>query len=281
MKVNQLKHLLMFSGICFGVVFVHAVDPAYSKERKEKMTSIYLCGRDLGSARRMVSTNGVLHIFVRGRQTEPWDELYQRRTQDNIGAADRWWQARAEENLPSCDPTFIHKYLALPDEPYWRKMLAPDYSASYAYIDAWTAMVLAQFKAVSYRQLFDREFRGERVANRVVIFHTAQRGRSFALPEWYHRTNGDIEQALVMQNRKEIRQLEASVYAHELAHLYGADDLYNKVREPGFAGFELMNLYMPPFIDSCVLGSLTRYAIGWTPHPPKLVNLKLKQLKIE
>lgn len=240
-----------------------------------RRSTVYRPRRDQGSARRLVSTNGVLHIFVRGRNTDPWDPDEESKIRHRIEESDGWLQERAAESGRTLHPVFEHRYLTVLDEPFWRKIDVPDPDSALEYRRAWLAAIPPRFQADTYAELFDRVFGGVDFDNRGVVIHVARRRDAFAPPTPYQKEPADLECAFVRSERSEWdNPYEAVLYTHELLHLYGADDLYSKVPDPAVPESDVMN-FGAHRIDLCLLSSLTRYAIGWTDQPPRLKNLRL------
>jgi hypothetical protein len=238
------------------------------------LSTHYHARRNQGSAKRLVATNGVLHIFVRGRNTQEWDAEEMAKTRLHVLQADDWLTERAKES--GVQPlTFEHRYLTLLDEPFWRRTDAPDSNSTVEYRTAWLNALLVRFQSGSYAELFDRTFEGMDLANRTVIFHTSVNESSFLALRTFRPQPTDMESTFVPSEITEwVNFYEPVCYARELLHLYGADDLFNKVREPSISETEIMN-YGAHRIDECELGPLTRYAIGWAAQPPILAHLQL------
>src|SRR5262249_46310535 len=156
----------------------------------------YDARRNQGSARRLVARNGVLHIFVRGRNSDPWDPEEVNKTLERIAEADQWLSARAAESNVQPPPMFIHRYLTLADEPFWHRVDVPEASASLEYKKAWFEAILTRFFNVSsFADLFDRTFAGMDMENRAVAFHTANRDLTLFVP--YRRQPTDMESMFV------------------------------------------------------------------------------------
>jgi hypothetical protein len=239
----------------------------------DKPSALYRARRDQGSAKRLTSTNGVLHIFVRGRNTDPWDPELEEKTHRHVEEADRWLQARAAESRVTPPPTFVHRYASLVDEPFWRRVDVPDAITPTDYRKAWLEAVLTRFNAGSFSELFDRLFNGMDLANRAVIFHTASRELTILVP--YRKEPTDLESTFVSCEPSEwANSHEPVAYTHDLLHLYGADDLFNKVRDPQAPEDDVMNFGRHD-LDDCTLCDLTRYAIGWKDQSPRLTRLRL------
>jgi hypothetical protein len=168
---------------------------------------------------------------------------------------------------------FIHRYVTITDEPFWRRIDVPEEGASEEYRKAWFQAVLVRFEAGSYAELFDRFFDGMDLANRAVIFHTSTRDLSVLVP--YHRQPTDLESTFVACEPSDwVNFHEPVAYTHELLHLYGADDLFNKAADPGAPETDVMNFGRHDLND-CMLSDLTRYAIGWMDQPPRLARLRV------
>lgn len=244
----------------------------------ERSSAVVHARRDQGSARRLVSTNGVLHIFVRGKNTEPWDTEDVDKMRLQIEESDRWIQARAQESGVSARPVFTHRFLTLSDEPFWRRVDVPEAESSPEYRKAWLDAILVRFGADSYADLFDRTFEGMDLANRAVVFHTANRTIPFTLLSPCRTEPADLESVTVQSGTSEFSGLYAAVrYTHRLLHLYGADDLFDKAPDPAVPENEIMN-FGAHRLDDCELCALTRYAVGWTDQPPHLSRLRLQGL---
>lgn len=238
-------------------------------------SAVYRPVRDSGSAKRLTSTNGILHIFVRGRNSERWDQEEARKAQDSIETSDRWLAARAKESGVSQPPTFVHRFVTLPDEPFWRKTDIPESDSGPRYRKAWMIAILTRFHATSYTELFNRAFEGTETSNRTVVFHALKKGDLFTFFSPHRRQPGDMENTVVLSAKSEWTTLYDSVcYTHGLLHLYGADDLFNKLHDPNVPETDIMN-FGAHALEECQLSPLTQYAIGWRDQPPKITKLRI------
>jgi tetratricopeptide (TPR) repeat protein len=236
---------------------------------------VYHAYRNSGSARKLSSKNGVLHIFVRGQNTDPWDPELEEKTRLQIEESDQWLQARSAETPSGPAPVFTHRFLALADEPFWRRINVPDTDSSSSYRKAWLDAILVRFQAASYEELFNHVFEGQAFDNRAVVFHAAKEEAPLSIRLPCRQEPTDVESVLVQsQPSGWDNSHDAVTYTHGLLHLYGADDLYNKAPDPEIPEQDVMN-FGAHSLDECEICALTRYAIGWTDHPPHLTRLRL------
>jgi len=244
---------------------------------ESKRSNRYRAHRNEGSAKQLLATNGILHIFVRGRNTIPWDSQGQEQIQQCIENADRWLEGRAAESGHVSQPQFVHRYLTVPDEPFWRRIDVPEPDSTSDYRRDWLKAILVRFQAGSYAELFDRVFEGAHLDNRSVVFHTANRDFSFSSWVPYKKMPTDLESVFVSSEISEwINPFNEVVYTHELLHLYGADDLFNKIEDPTVPKTELMGDGAHS-LEECELCQWTRYAIGWVTMPPHSTHLHLME----
>lgn len=268
-----------------GAATLDPAEPSYKAFQADLATersgarhsSVYRARRDQGSARRLASSNGVLHIFARGRNTEPWNAEDEAKTRRRIEEADQWMAARATESGPDLQPVFEHRFLILADEPFWRRIDVPDADSSREYRKAWLQAILVRFQAASYAELFDQVFGERKPGNRSVVFHVAKKDISLSVLAPYRKEPTDLESVFVPSEASEWTPFyDAVAYAHEFLHLYGADDLFNKAKDPDAPEADVMN-FGAHRLDDCLLSALTRYAIGWADRPPNLTRLRLEE----
>src|SRR5262249_12689507 len=138
-------------------------------------STLYHARRNQGSARRLIATNGILHLLVRGSNTRAWDPEYEEEIRLQVEQADRWLQNMAADRAPAAHPTFVHKYVTLRDESFWRSVSIPDSESASNYRESWLQAVLVRFGVHSYRELFNQEFGDQAFDNRAVVFHTVGR----------------------------------------------------------------------------------------------------------
>src|SRR5262249_20754717 len=159
----------------------------------------------------------LLHIFVYGRNTEPWDPSSQARIQKDIEKADEWLRARAADNGSTMPPVFSHRFLTLPEEPFWTRLDVPDPDSSRDYRKAWLQAVLVRFEAKSYAELFNRVFDGTALDNRAVVFHTSAGDLSFAVFRPYSPEPTDLESTFSPAQATEwSNPYQAVSYTHKL-----------------------------------------------------------------
>jgi hypothetical protein len=243
-------------------------------------SSVYHAERNKGSAKRLVATNGVLHIFVQGRNTLAWDAEEEEKTRHHIQVADQWLQARAASADVKPSPVFFHRYLHVTEEPFWRRADVPEADMPPDYRQAWLQEVLERFRADSYADLFDRTFDGMDLDIRSIVFHLLRPGGQLAMMFPAVTAPSGMESAFVASERTDwVNLYEPVSYTKEFLRLYGADDLSGKVQDPAVPENDVMN-FGGGCLEDCQIGRLTRYAIGWMDQPPPLTILRLAALPV-
>ena len=106
----------------------------------------------------------------------------------------------------------------------------------------------------------------EFASNALLIIHLNKRARSFAEPCNHGWCNE--EATYILEPVKNCRwQSLHYVLAHEVLHLFGADDLYNIRAAKNYVSADIMH-YGSRYLEDSEIRSLTAYAIGWTNVTP-------------
>lgn len=258
-------------------------EPAYkaflsdlqTRSGSRHLSIVYRARRDIGSARRLTGRSGVLHVLVRGRGTDAWDADSVSKLQARIQEADRWLIAKAAEEGLSPAPVIDHRFWAMPEELFWRRHDIPDAQSPKGYREAWLEEVLIRLQARSFAEAFDRAYEAADVDHRSIVFHVSRRQDSFTTMTPYVPTPTDLEGVFAVSEESDwLQPYDAVAYVHEWLHVYGADDLFSKAKDPVAPESDVMH-FGAHELSGCTLGPLTRYAIGWTDEVPALTRLTL------
>jgi hypothetical protein len=233
----------------------------------------YFAYRDVGSAKRLTATGGVLHIFVEGKNSQPWSEFERLQAHVAIENGSEWLVKEAAARGVKAD--FLHRYMDVPSSPLFRKIDVPTWLTSEEYRLAWEKALLKTLNAESFGQLFKEQFPGVDLENRSLMFYANMRARPFAMRvSKAHHASG-IETAFCHFDVTNIMNPDHAVtYVHELSHLYGADDLYDKVPDPLGPERDVMRVGSYR-LEKCLVSDITAYAIGWTNVIPKTTRLQI------
>ncbi|OVE76686.1 hypothetical protein BVX98_05225 [bacterium F11] len=241
----------------------------------EERSHTYHALRSLGSADQLTGRNGILHIFAEGRNSIKWSPSKVQSTLKQVENASHWLTDEARKRNIHPLPTFIHRKIMTPNFPLLKNNDIPSYTSDPTYTENWLKALLASFNVSNFKTLFSAQSFPDDLRSRSVVIHTNQEDRSFALPLEKAHYESDLEVALVYFRVKKLTNpFQAVVYSHELLHLYGADDLYDKIEDTAFTELEIMH-FGGYRLENNYLCQLTTYAIGWSKSRPDGSQLQI------
>jgi len=233
----------------------------HQKERNQRQ--IYRDIRNAGIAKKLKGEVVIAYIFVNDNYWSRWSNKDRLFAMDKTKLVTQWYKEQALQydikNL-----SFETRYFFLNAKRLLsaKKIRQKDYfghlsqklakQQGYRTIEKWLEMITKQDKS-------------KQVA---LIFHTNNNDRSFALPCRYRKKKCFYEHTQIIKKSTKERlhwPLEQTL-AHEVLHLFGADDLYNIKLARNFATTDIMNYYSRKLAYDEIT-PVTAWAIGWQSRP--------------
>ena len=184
--------------------------------RRWMFKPMYLGNTNIGSAGLLRGRVAVAHLFLASRQS--WSTNQIRKSMNRAHRATRWLSKEGRRFGASVD--FSHSQIDVKNE-YWIAEV-PNLKNGYAGIREFELFLARQLAAADWRK--DASTSDDSAANRCLLVHIVDwtNERAYAQPAISGRTDGrlGVEYAVVGANDS------AATIAHELLHLFGADDYY-------------------------------------------------------
>lgn len=221
----------------------------------------YVNLRESGFAKQMQGEIVVLYIYLEDNLWQGWSGAQRYMMQQYMEQATLWYQQQAQV-FQQPPPKFdVHYYYVQTG----RGISANWLRSEQFFADA-APLLLEQMGFRSWQQMHNL-MTGNGKKQLAVIFHSNLEARSFASSCPKQSTDCKIEYVMLTEESLVAnRWLVPQVQAHEMAHLFGAADLYNISAAKDYASTDLMN-YLSAELQYAEIAPITAWAIGWGPKP--------------
>lgn len=244
----------------------------------------YIVAREKGTARHLFERCLLIHIFVSSKDTLDWSAEGKVRVASAVESAKNWIKKQALQyninNLEFADDViFVDRYLPV------ARLITPNFgSQEYNdFLKEWSSLLIYAMGYKSWNAFIKEKEEQFNADNSCVFFHINCKGRSYAISQ-IQRFSGilsgrmpgrNIEYSFVFAVNKHGYILwQEPVYAHEMFHMFGADDLYDIKGAENYYVYDIMNL-MRMDIDNNMVSPLTAYAVSWTGRRPVIEDFKV------
>ncbi len=220
--------------------------------------------RQSGYARQLLGDIVVVYVYLEDNLWQGWSSQQRFIARENFEQVGRWYQQQAkiyQQSQPAFDIHYFYVQTGRGVSAQWLR--SADFFSEAA------PLLLAQMGYSNWQQMHDymTNFGKRQLA---VIFHSNQESRSFARSCKKQDPACAIEYVMLTEQSLDSRRwLVSQVQAHEMAHLFGAADLYNIEAAKNYATTDLMN-YFSSELQYAEISPVTAWALGWRhkPNPP-------------
>lgn len=217
--------------------------------------------RSSGFAKQLQGEVVLLYVYLEDRLWQGWSGPQRYTMQQHLEQVTRWYQQQAkayQQPSPSFD---VHYYYVQTG-----RGISAAWLQSGEFFNEAAPLLLEQMGYRSWQQMRDlMTDNGKKQL--AVIFHSNQDNRSFARSCKEQSTDCSIEYVMLTEASLDAnRWLVPQVQAHEMAHLFGAADLYNISAAKDYAATDLMN-YLSTDLQYAEIAPITAWAIGWGAKP--------------
>lgn len=209
---------------------------------------------NVGSAKILKGTVSVFHLFMNSSSSQPWDEITRNKTMEKVQMAESWLIREARRFNQTVD----FQNIILSDIRMEYKQVIPEFCNYYAGLPTFEKMIDAN---VGSSQIYKES---EKNYNTVLVVHISKIFRSFACPTYVAlKPNSNLPEFCVVSSHE-----SPAVYAHEMLHLFGADDYYSEFSS-------IMQKYRSEFLSHSIMfnarislddlrvDGLTAQNVGW------------------
>lgn len=255
---SQRHHLpTMFTLLASDVLLLWLL----RQERKERLRNTFtpfsIYNINIGSAKILRGNVSIVHLFVDGRRRK-WTKKKIARVVKKVEQALSWISKQAEQF--KVDVAFENKGLS-ETRILFRKAI-PNYANLYRHRDEFHELIRSSLGNAMLSQFSNASGKDQNIC---LFVHVLKRIRSFAVPD-------------ILGEKPEKERLEYSViecgarpstYAHELLHLFGADDYYSEyskgmqMLKSHFLARSIMFSTSTLPLEDSVVDDLTAQNIGW------------------
>ena len=243
---------------------INALEQEISKRQKERtQRTFYRDLRNAGIAKKLKGDIVIAYIFVNDNHWSRWsnkDRLY---AMDKTQLVTQWYKEQSQVyNIESLSFETRYFFLNAKQLLSAKRIKQRDY---FNYLSRQLAKQLGYHSIESWLNVITKNDPDKQVA---LVFHSNSSDRSFALPCRYRKEKCFYEHTQILKKTKRERwhwPLEQTL-AHEVLHLFGADDLYSIKEARDFATTDIMN-YLSADLAYDEITPITAWAIGWHPRP--------------
>lgn len=235
-------------------------------QTERQLTSKYVSGENKGLAKTMTDNITIAYVYINDANNAKWTGKRRLVNQASIDKVLAWYKREASPyDIDSLN--FKVRYFVMHSpkgiEKSWLRQ-----HGTFSYL---ANAFIQQSPYADFTQFIKAMKAGNKHQEVALVFHSNYQGRSYAL-RCRHNTNDNhcpAEYAMITENlsKKKHAWLIPQVQAHELLHLFGADDLYNINSAQNYAVTDIMNYYSSDLIYSSI-DPITAWAIGWHALPP-------------
>ncbi|TQV74052.1 hypothetical protein FLL45_14435 [Aliikangiella marina] len=252
-------------------------------ETERELNQEYVATRFSGPAKTLEGRVLVAYIFIDDGVKTRWTDRFIQRSNDVMEIVQDWKIAQAM-NYKVADVSFVNKQYLVKRNPQLKLMSSISFQSDWNTIENFVTVVMNHLGAKDVGEFINREMEKANADQGVIIFHSNFEKRSFARRcgythqrtffkngkekvEYISRCNDEYVMLMEKVERNRWDKLHY-VQAHEILHLFGADDLYSISGAKNYALTDIMNHQSKNLSDS-EISAITAYAIGWQEKQPK------------
>ena len=251
-------------------------------EKERNFNADYIATRDSGPARSFTGKVLVTYIFVDDGIKTRWSKKTLHRSEQVLNLVQRWHKQQSEaykvENL-----FFENKFFTAKRNPRLKQLSSVSLKTQREKVNEYISAIMYGLGEKSLEDFIANQLKIAEADQAVVIFHSNFDERSFARRcGMTHKRTQTIngvpkvdyfsrckEEFVMLMSKVERNRWDKLHYtqAHEILHLFGADDLYNIKGAGAFALTDIMN-FQSKKLDDSDIHPITAYAVGWQKQKP-------------
>ncbi|MCW8880070.1 MAG: hypothetical protein OQK51_23680 [Kangiellaceae bacterium] len=253
----------------------------YEEERNFNLD--YIATRDTGPAKALKGKVLVAYIFIDDGIKTRWSKKSMQRSEAVLSSVEQWKKTKAKEYSIS-NVSFVNKSFIVRRNPNLKKYSGVSFRSSMDKVEKYIEIVMQTLGEKSVGNFIQKQMKLEGADQGVVFFHNNFDERSFAkrcgythIRTFYVKGEKKTEyiskcqdEFVMLMNQVKRNRWDKLHYtqAHEMLHVFGADDLYSIKGAREYAVTDIMNYQSKKLSDSQI-HPVTAYAIGWQKEPPK------------
>jgi hypothetical protein len=240
-----------------AVLFLWLLRQERKERRHQAFTPFSIYDINIGSAKTLRGNVSIGHLFVDDR-TGKWTKKKIARVMRREEQALSWIREQAERYR--VDVTIGNKLFSDVEIPFLKPI--PDHVNRYKHLDEFHELIGSTLRNPKLSQFKKATDEGDNVC---LFVHVLTRTRSFAVPDFVGKKpeKSNLEYSVVAYGER------PSTYAHELLHLFGANDYYSEYSQTMqrlksrllARSIMFYGGYLP--LENLVIDELTAQNIGW------------------
>lgn len=229
------------------------------------LRNIYYASPDVGPAARLNGRIAVVYIFLTDGALQGWSLRKRDFVMNNWSVVEQWLRQNSASYHSQL--SFVQRVFLVDKNPYIKRLRVGDFDHQFQHADKVARLAANGLGFPTIAQFVQSIKQQERADQVIVLFHLARDGRSFA-SRCVVRCKADSEYVFLMESAMQKNwQSLGYAQAHEVLHLFGADDLYNIRSAKNFALRDIMN-YPASILAASRIEPITAYATGLQRHMP-------------
>lgn len=229
----------------------------------------YISGNNLGLAKTLTNKITVAYIYINDNANHEWTaqrRLLNQTLFDNVLA---FYQREGERYQQGKLDIDVRYFVMRSPKGIGKNMLRK--------YGTFTFLQQHFLQQSNYRDFdeFIADLQGKEQREVAIVFHTNHQARSYAFRCKKNDGSCGFEHAMLTEDISLKKQawLIPQVQAHEILHLFGADDLYQIRQAKDFAVTDIMN-YHSRELRYASIDPITAWAIGWRERPQTPFNVE-------
>jgi hypothetical protein len=234
---------------------------ANQSERNKR--SRYVAGNNLGLAKTLTNKITIAYIYINDGANKEWTGQRRLLNQTLFDQVLAFYQREAKKYQQGALEFDVRYFVMRSPKGIGKHMLR-----KYGTFEFLQQHFLAQSAYRDFGEFISDLQQNDKARQVALVFHTNHEARSYAFRCTNKQPECVREHVMLTEDISLTKQawLVPQVQAHEILHLFGADDLYQINQAKDFAVTDVMN-YFSSELNYATIDPITAWAIGWQGQP--------------
>ncbi|PCJ30178.1 MAG: hypothetical protein COA90_10150 [Gammaproteobacteria bacterium] len=243
-----------------------------SEQSERDYTDVYEDSRDSGITKTLQKKITIAYIYLDDNRWSKWSPRLRQRNRNSMDGVVNWYhQQSGNYDIDDLEVDVRYFYVKSP------KGISKEWIRQRDFFIYAQGLLVKQLGFRTTKQFIASLTGGSSNHQVALVFHSNNDERSFAMscPKEYQRScNLEYVMLTEKMNNNPYGWVIQQVQAHEILHLFGADDLYPITSAKDYAVTDVMNYYSDA-LKHATIDPITAWSIGWTdlPNTPFRVDL--------
>lgn len=265
----------------FYIIEKDPITPPPTLATEKRYRDSYILAKNKGSAKYLYERCLLVHIFITSGEAKSWTRRSKSQVMYGASLAEQWITKKANE-FKKDNLEFVDEVIILDKNFAIKHFILPKFRRYLPYTEEWYGLLVKSLGYDSWAQFVHDRKEKYNVQNIGLLIHLNYGSLSYA---WRAKretgqridTQYITEYAILFTHNRKGSIENASTYAHEMLHMFGADDLYNIIGAENYYPNDIMN-HSRFVLDSNEISPLTAYAISWSDKMPRIKQFKVVEM---